>query len=185
MDSIQQLNSSLDNVPESSCIILIRDFNLPAIDWSLDHPIPNNNGGLLEVKFCELVGDHFLEQLISGSMHCDGNKLDLLLCNYPETIKNVSSSTLEQFGFPIDHHIIEFEIQQQFSRTKQIKRTIFNYNHGNFEQLRICLLQQEFNSNGVLTEDIEQHWTLWKEWFLIVRHTNLPPWVDREVRHLL
>ena len=29
LDSMQQLNSSLDNVPESSCIILIGDFNLP------------------------------------------------------------------------------------------------------------------------------------------------------------
>ncbi len=163
LDSIQQHNSSFDNVPESSCIILIGDPNLPAIDWSLDHPIPINNGGLLEDKFCELVGDHFLEQLISGSTNRDGNKLDLVLCNYPEIIKDVSSSTSEQFGFPADHHIIEFEIQQKFSRAKPIKRTIFDYRRGNFEQLRTCILQQDFNSDGVLTEDIQQHWTLWKD----------------------
>ena len=185
LDSIQQLNSSLDNIPESMCIILIGDFNLPAIDWSLDHPNPNNNGGLLENKFCDLVGDHFLEQLISGSTHRDGNKLDLLLCNYAEIIKNVTSSTPEQFGFPTDHHIIEFEIQQKFARAKPIKRIIFNYRQGNFEELRTSLLQAGFDSDGVLTEEIDQHWTRWKEWFLahvnkfipkkVVKDTNSPP----------
>ena len=35
LDPIQQLNSSLDNIPESSCIILIGDFNLPAVHWPL------------------------------------------------------------------------------------------------------------------------------------------------------
>jgi hypothetical protein len=70
---------------------LIGDFNLPAIDWSLDQPTPATNGGQLEESFCDLVADSFLQQFISGSMHIDGNKLDLLLCNCPEIIKNVSS----------------------------------------------------------------------------------------------
>ena len=86
LDSIQQLNSSLDDNPESTCVLLTGDFNLPAIDWSLDHPSPTSAGGHLEDKFCELVGDYYLEQLISGPTHRDGNKLDLLLCNYPEII---------------------------------------------------------------------------------------------------
>ncbi|CAB4040713.1 Hypothetical predicted protein [Paramuricea clavata] len=86
LDSIQQLNSSLDDNLESACVLLTGDFNLPAIDWSLDHPSPTSAGGHLEDKFCELVGDYYLEQLISGPTHRDGNKLDLLLCNYPEII---------------------------------------------------------------------------------------------------
>ena len=195
MDSTQQLNSSLDDIPESSFVILIGDFNLPAINWSLDHPNPNNNGGLLEGKLRELVGDHFLEQLITDSTHRDGNKLDLLLCNYPEIINNVTLSTSEQFGFPTDHHIIEFEIQQTFARAKPIKWTIFDYRRGKFEDFRISLLQAGFNNDDLLTEEIDQHWTRWKEWFLthvnkfiptkVVRDANSPPWVDQEVRHLL
>ena len=43
-DAIQPLNSSLQDAPESSCVILIGDFNLPAINWSLDHPTPTVNG---------------------------------------------------------------------------------------------------------------------------------------------
>ena len=38
-DTIQHLNSSLQDTSESSCIILTGDFNLPAINWSIDHPI--------------------------------------------------------------------------------------------------------------------------------------------------
>jgi hypothetical protein len=63
---------------------LIGDFNLPALDWSLDQPTPATNGGQLEESFCDLVADSFLQQFISGSTHVDGNKLDLLLCNCPE-----------------------------------------------------------------------------------------------------
>ena len=35
------------HAPESTCVILIGD-NFPAINWSLDFPIPTVNGGHLE-----------------------------------------------------------------------------------------------------------------------------------------
>ena len=113
-DVIQHLNTSLQSNPESSNVILIGDFNLPAIDWSLNQQTPATNGGQLEESFCDLIEDNFLQQCISGSTHKDGNKLDLLLCNCPENIKNVSSLPPDQLCFPTDHHIIEFGIQQSF-----------------------------------------------------------------------
>ncbi|CAB4022136.1 Hypothetical predicted protein [Paramuricea clavata] len=192
LDSIQQLNSSLDDNPESACVLLTGDFNL-AIDWSLDHPSPTSAGGHLEDKFCELVGDYYLEQLISGSTHRDGNKLDLLLCNYPELIRNVITTSPEQYGYPTDHYILEFAIQQNFSRSQPIKRTIFDYERGNFEQLRNALNNTTFED--MPSENIDHHWNCWKEWFLthvknsipmkVVTDTNSPPWIDGEVRHLL
>ena len=54
-DAIQQLNKSLQDTPESSCVILIGDFNLLAINWSLNHPTPTMSGGQLEESFCDLV----------------------------------------------------------------------------------------------------------------------------------
>ena len=192
LDSIQQLNSSLDDNPESACVLLTGDFNLPAIDWSLDHPSPTSAGGHLEDKFCELVGDYYLEQLISGPTHRDCNKLDLLLCNYPEIIRNVITTSPEQYGYPTDHHILEFAIQQNFSRSQPIKRTIFDYDfyeRGNFEQLRNALINTTFED--MPSENIDHHWNFWKEWFLahvknyipmkVVTDTNSPPWIDGEV----
>ena len=95
-DVIQHLNTSLQSNPESSNIILIGDFNLPAFDWSLNQQTPATIGGQLEESFCDLIEDNFLQQYISGSTHKDGNKLDLLLCNCPEIIKNVSSLPPDQ-----------------------------------------------------------------------------------------
>ena len=43
-DVFQHLNLSLQNTSESTCIVLVGDFNLSAIDWSLDQPTPATNG---------------------------------------------------------------------------------------------------------------------------------------------
>ena len=193
LDDIQQLSSSLANIPESSCVLLVGDFNLPAIDWSFDQPSPSNVGGHLEDKFFELFADYFLEQLIPGPTHRGGNKLDLLLCNCPEIIKRESTSSPEQSGFPTDHHILVFKIQKLISRAKSIRRTVFDYRRGNFEHLRKSLSNSPFD--GTPPENIDEHWSRWKEWFLmhvdnfipvkLVMDTNSPPWIDGEVRHFI
>ena len=118
------------------------------------------------------------------------NKLDLLLCNCPEIIKNVSSLPPDQLCFPTDHHIIEFGIQQSFCRAKSVTRTIFDYRRGNFDELRSYLTR---NPCGPLmtSDDINTCWSQWKEWFLHavqkfipikkVKDKNSPPWIDGEV----
>ncbi|CAB4004932.1 Hypothetical predicted protein [Paramuricea clavata] len=73
------LSSSLQNTSESSCIVLVGDFNLPALDWTtFDEQIPTTAGGQLENSFCDLFDDNFLQQFILGPTHNCGNKLDLL-----------------------------------------------------------------------------------------------------------
>jgi hypothetical protein len=106
-----RLYVSLQSNPESSCIILLGDFNLRAI-----LPTPATNGSQLEESFCDLVADSFLQQFISGSPHTDVDKLDLLLCSCPEVIKYVSSLPPEQLTFPTDYNIVEFEVQYLFRR---------------------------------------------------------------------
>ena len=117
---MQHLNTSLQSNPESSNIILVGDFNLPPIDWSLNQQTPATNGGQLEESFCDLIEDNFLQQYIFGLTHKDGNKLDLLLCNCPEIIKNVSSLPPDQLCFPTHHHIIEFGIHSRFAAPSQL-----------------------------------------------------------------
>ncbi|CAB4008436.1 Hypothetical predicted protein, partial [Paramuricea clavata] len=189
-DVIQYLNASLQSNPQSSCIILIGDFNLPAIDWSLDQPTPATNGGQLEESFCNLVAVSFLQQFISGSTHIDGNKLDLLLCNCPEIIKNVSSLPPEQLTFPTDHNIIEFEVQHSFRRANPVTRTVFDYRRGNFDELRSYLTCKPCET--ISSDDINECWSQWKEWFLNAvqkyipvknfKDKNSPPWIDGEIK---
>ena len=127
---------------------MFNDFNLPAMDWSHSHPIPAKTGGMLEDNFCELVGYHFFEQLTTGPIHGDGNTLDLLLCNTPDLIKTVSISSPQEFGFPTDHYVIEFQIQENCHRTNPIKRVVFYQHRGNFYYRRLSLPNDAFVSTG-------------------------------------
>ena len=186
MDSIQQLTSSID-YSEPTCTLLTGDFNFPAIDclWILQaQPVPEV---IWKTSFSELVGDYYPLQLISGPTLRDGNKLDLLLCNYPEIIR----TSPDLHGYPTNHHILEFTIQEIFFRSQPIKRTFLDNNRGNLEQLQNALATTAFKD--IPSENIDGH--CWKEWFFthvknsipmkVVTDTNSPPWIDGEVRHLL
>ena len=56
---------------------ILGDFNLPYIDWG----IPVSHGGLNHQDFVKFCINNSLTQIIDDPTHCDGNILDLLLCN--------------------------------------------------------------------------------------------------------
>ena len=99
----------------------------------------------MENSFCDLIGDNFLQQFIQGPTHNCGNKLDLL-CNYPEIIVNVDSSTPDESKFPTDHYIIEFQIKLKFKRARNIKRRVYNYKLASFDGLRSSLANIPFEN---------------------------------------
>ena len=101
------------------------DFNLPELDWSGDQTAPMNNGSRADHNiFCDLKGENFLQQFIPGPTHLAGNKLGLLLCNWPEVIGSVRSFHPRVGLFPSDHYVVEFEIILKFKRAK---RVTFNF----------------------------------------------------------
>ena len=193
-EPLTQLNSSLQENGESSCLILWGDFNLPELDWSEDMSAPINNGGRADHKvFCDLMGDNFLQQFISGPTHISGNKLDLLLSNWPEVIENVSTFHPRDGRFPSDHYVITFTIKLRFKRSKGTPRQMFDFKNGNLDALRESLSRTPFQIAA--SEDIDEYWSNWKDLFLsavkdhvptkTVRDTNSPPWIVGEVRHLI
>ena len=193
-DVFHHLNLSLQDTSESDSIVLVRDFNLPALDWAtFDEQIPTTTGGHLEKSFCDLFDDNFLQQFILGPTHNGGNKLDLLLCNCPEIIVNVDSSTPEQNKFPTNHYIVEFQIKHYFRRARNAKREVYNYKLANFEGLRNCLTNVPFENAS--SDNINEYWSKWKDLFLTavykfipvksIKDINSPPWIDGEVRHLV
>ena len=193
-EPLTQLNSSLQENGESSCLILGGDFNLPELDWSEDMSVPINNGGRADHNvFCDLMGDNFLQQFISGPTHISGNKLDLLLSNWPEVIENVSTFHPRDGRFPSDHYVITFTIKLRFKRSKGSTRQVFDFKNGNLDALRESLSRTPFQIAA--SEDIDEYWSNWKDLFLsavkdhvptkTVRDTNSPPWIDGEVRHLI
>ena len=193
-DGLNLLNNSLLSNPESSCIVLVGDFNIPSISWSDNDSTYINSGGCAYGEvLCELIGDNFLQQFIEGPTHRAGNKLDLLFCNRAETISDVLTSPSDDHDFPTDHYIIEFSICTKFTRAKPMQRVIYDYNHADFPALRRALSEAPLDIP--LTDNIDDCWEQWKDKFLsvvtsfipthIVQDINSPPWIDGEVRHLI
>ena len=194
-DSLNLLNNSLLSDPESSCIVLVGDFNLPYISWPDNQSTtPINNGGCGDGEYlCELVGHNFLHQFIEGSTHRAGNKLDLLFCNNAEKLSDVLTFSSEEHNFPTDHQIVEFSIRTKFTRAKPVRRAVFDYNKTDFSELRRAL--SEAHLDIPFMNNIDECWEQWKDAFLsvvtrfvptkLVQDTNSPPWIDGEVRHLI
>lgn len=108
----------------------------PSIDWSTDLLVSLGTGShAMDDIFCELVGDNFLQQFVTGPTHISGRKLDLLSCNCPEIITHVLTSTPEQCGFPTDHHILEFTVLLKFKRPKPVRCYTYDFKRGNFRDL--------------------------------------------------
>ena len=69
-------------------MVIIGDFNLPAINWFFlvgSTNIPN--------IFCDFVFEYDLSQLGTVPTHCKGNCLDFVLTNSPHSINNVQVGT--------------------------------------------------------------------------------------------
>ncbi|CAB4014464.1 Hypothetical predicted protein, partial [Paramuricea clavata] len=178
--------------PESRCIVIVGDFNIPSISWSDNDSTPISSGGCANSEvLCELIGDNFLQQFVEGPTHSAGNKLDLFFCNRAEVISNVLTSPSDEHNFSTDHYIIEFNISTKFTRAKPVRRVIYDYNHADFPTLRRAL--SETSLDITLTGSIDDCW--WKDTFLsivtsfvpikTIQGTNFPPWIDGEVRYLI
>ena len=64
-----------------------------------------------------MVEDNFLKQFILSPTHIASNILDLLLCNTPDIIGDVSFFHSDSCDFPTDHFIVELEIQLKFKKS--------------------------------------------------------------------
>ena len=59
-DGLSLLNNSLLSNPQSSCIVLVGDFNIPSISWWDNDSTPISSGGCANSEvLCELIGDTF------------------------------------------------------------------------------------------------------------------------------
>ena len=84
-----EIDKHLRNISKRKDIskhILIGDFNLPGIKW------PSGiSSSMLENKFLDTFSDLNMTQFIDKPTHELGNTLDLLLCNYPQIISDITS----------------------------------------------------------------------------------------------
>ena len=190
---LNHLNSSLRSNSESSCVLVVGDFNIPALDWTDSSSPVNIGGNVIGDNFCDLMGDNFLFQFVHGPTHIAGNKLDLVLCNCPEVVDGVSTHSPGLSEFPSDHYIIDFSVRVKFHRANPVRRKVYDFKRGNFAELRSSLEHVPFDV--AFSENIDEYWLAWKDLFLTtvsefipiktVKDTNSPPWMDSDARHYL
>ena len=74
--------TSLNDITQN--LILLGDFNFKDINWdSLDGTAP------LSIRFCDIIFDLNLTQLINQPTHIAGNILDLILTSSPDSFFNL------------------------------------------------------------------------------------------------
>ena len=113
---------------------VLGDFNLPLIDWT----IPISHGGHSHEYFLDFCLDQSLHQLIHEPIHCDGNTLDLLLCDTFSS-KLVNSVEVDApFSSTCDHHLIFFSVLAN-SRTERIFSSKPNFRKANYEAINSYL----------------------------------------------
>ena len=84
---------------------LLGDFNFNDINWdSLDGFSPTST------KFCDIIFDLNLTQLINQPTYIAGNILDLILTNFPDSIFNLHVHDTLPLPISSDHYIITFDI---------------------------------------------------------------------------
>ena len=127
-------------------ILICGDFNFPKICWES----PEFTVGVDEVQFTELLNDHYLTQVNQIPTRGD-HILDLVISSVPENVQNMSVFSPSQCGLVTDHSVIMFDIATPFKVRQKIKRTVFDYNRGNFDEL--CATRLTFMGRS------SQQWT--------------------------
>ena len=118
--------------------------------------------------------------------------LDLLLCNYPDDVSDVS---IAQDILDSDHFGISFRILTKVSRLRQVKRVIYNFKNANFDGLREALSDISWYDCFLDSDNIDNSLEKWTKLFYsvvdqfvqkkCVSNINRSPWVDREIVLLL
>ena len=190
-DDLNLLNYYLQQHTETACIVPVGDFKLPSIKWSSDEYTSTNLGGTAaEEAFSVLMEDNFLRQFIKGPTYIAGNKLDLLLCYFSEVIDHVSTTSPSQNDFPSDHYLVNFFIRLKFKRLRRVQSKTYDYKRADFNDFRNRRQLLPFDMTH--SDDVDLYWSQWKDLFLatvdecvpmkVIRDTNSPPWIDREVK---
>ena len=179
-----------DKCSDYANILICGDFNFPKICWES----PELTAGEDEVQFTELLNDHYLTQVNRVPTRGD-HILDLVISSVPENVQNMSVLSPSQSKLITDHSAITFDIATPFKARPKIKRTVFDYNRGNFNELRSTLETVDLSVAVESAVDINHGWLKWKELFLscvrgsipvkTISNFNNPPWINGEIIHAI
>lgn len=101
------------------------------------------------------------------------NILDLILTSAPEKIVNIACAPAKLLDISTDHNLIFFDLVLRAKSSTCEKRTVFNFNHADWNGLCDALNHTDlsFDESG---EDIDADWSQWKTVFLELARDCIP-----------
>ena len=133
-------------------MLITGDMNFPNILWDSSSRARAAN----EVAFVDALNDHYLTQ-VNGVTTRDGNVLDLIITSVPDQVTVTEVLSSEKSGVFTDHCVLSFEYSAFVKSPNKINRTVYDYENGDFEGLRVAL--DAINLSLTLgSDDINTDW---------------------------
>lgn len=127
----------INTLPNNQDLLLVGDFNAPDINWDR-----LTASSLRSSVLCDAIFAKNMIQLVDHMTHQSGSTLDLILCNCPSRVSNISIDD----GLVSDHCLISYWIQGKPTRDKNNGNTIINcYSRADLVGLDGHLLDADFS----------------------------------------
>jgi len=187
----EQLCNYLTDLVNSNTkpIILLGDFNFPDINWTtLSGSSARSN------KFCDLLFQLNITQIIDKPTHNLGNILDLVITNNEDIIQNLNIHPQHYKPIPTDHFVITFTILLPVDHVTSSSPTqvIFDYSKANYPELINFLSTIDFSICENLS-GVDSMWHFIKSSILEGIHlfvpkiklkpSQSPKWYTSNIRH--
>ena len=125
---MQNFKTVLDQLPPNSNLLLVGDFNMPDIDWTLSQVKPGGRYSTISTSMLDICTDLNLIQIVDKPTRHD-NILDLCFTSNPSTIENFEIIT----GISDHDAVLIHTIFRPF-HTKKPRRKIFLQKKGKLHQ---------------------------------------------------
>ena len=188
-EEVKEYLTSLARKKKLDKHILIGDLNFAETSW------PDGVTSVeLQKKFLDLlINDLGHSQLISEPTHKDGNVLDLLFTNIPNTVENINILGQDEVCSS-DHFGINFNIKLDVPLRKSVKRSIYDYSRADWKSINFELKRVGWDSLLGM-HDPHTSWPVFRAILSIICDKYIPkkiiknqfqvPWFDSECDKIL
>jgi hypothetical protein len=150
--------------------ILIGDFNLPDIDWSMGTCSSRSR------PFVEAVEDSMMEQLVEFSTQVKGNCLDLVLTNIPERISDISEAG--RLGSS-DHDMLSITISMD-TKASGPRKSALNWKQADWQSMKADLASVDWSIMS--SKPVEEMWSFFRSQVRETVKKNVPERLARNRR---
>ena len=118
LKQLRDILEAINNKFPGQTFILVGDFNLPGIEWTLKQIMNYCQHKQLHRQFLDILNNFMLDQLVTGPTHVLGNTLDIICTNSPGQFTNIN---VVQPGLS-DHYIVSATLKTSLPQPEKACR---------------------------------------------------------------